>query len=107
MNLLHGIQNEARHRCHGFGWAVLALAALLLPLTGCESGPCMGSFQCAKGYTCVTFKTTPVDTSQRCAMTCGVEQDFCADGSYCYCPDSPTKARCFDDKGDYTGVCGG
>ncbi len=108
MSQFHGIQSEVRHRCHGFGRAVLALAALLLPLTGCglESGPCMSSLQCAEGYICVTF-----DTGSRfengCAKPCAVEQDVCDDGSACYCPDSPAKARCFDESGDRIGICGG
>lgn len=106
MSQSHKIQNEVRQRCHGLGFGVLPLAALVLLLTGCRSGSCVSSLQCAEGYICVTFDTGS-HYEQSCAKPCAVEQDFCDDGSRCYCPDSPAKARCFDGDGERIGICGG
>lgn len=85
---------------------MLALAALLLPLSGCEGGSCVSSLQCAEGYICVTFDTGS-SYVRSCAKPCAVEQDVCDDGSACYCPDSPAKTRCFDEQGDHIGICRG
>lgn len=104
MNRSHEIQGEARHRCHGFG--LLTLAAFVLLLTGCERGPCVSSLQCAEGYICMTWKGGTEET-RTCAKPCPVEDDFCSDGSHCYCPDSPAKARCFDEDGERIAICGG
>jgi hypothetical protein len=106
MSQFHEVQGEVRQRCHGFWSGVLALAVLVLPLTGCQSGPCVSSLQCAEGYICVTFDTGS-HYEQGCAKPCAVEEDFCGDGSRCYCPDSPAKTRCFDESGDRIGICGG
>jgi hypothetical protein len=87
------------------GGPVLAVLALLLG--GCSAGQsCINSFQCGEGLVCMHWRNGPeAEGPGTCAKPCAIEQDRCDTGEACMCPDSPLKARCFDDAGERIAIC--
>jgi hypothetical protein len=100
------IMPPMRHTCLGALFSARALALSVLLLGGCMSdGECSRTSDCGAGLVCVHWDGGS-EQSTFCAKQCGLEQDTCDTGEACGCPGSPSKQRCFDDKGERIGVCG-
>ncbi len=101
--------NAVRQQCRGLSSSVrrLALLALLLGGSGCVPShwECVDSDDCAPGLTCMHWEPGEPEEERSCVKACPVEAETCDTGEACSCPDSPAKARCFDDDGKRIGVC--
>ena len=102
-----GTPSAVRQRCPESPAKVMTLAVLALLFSGCvpDHWECVVSAQCEEGLECVQWEPGSSDEWRFCAKTCAVEQDRCDTGEYCWCPDSPSKSRCYDSAGHRIGVC--
>jgi hypothetical protein len=103
MRLSPRIPRPPRQRCPGLPWGTRVLVGLALLLGGClpEDYGCVNSTNCGPGLTCMYWN----NQFSYCVQACPVEDDFCADGRYCTCSDSPAKTRCLNEFGERIGVC--